>query len=101
MESDNCEPPKPRLKTGRLGKSLSSVFQRRMPEAPVKRMPPLGGGFCLSASSKATISFSKRLTGGVSPRAKVTKAKRVQRRAREERMRVRQHVSGGKLQPKG
>ena len=45
------------------GKSSASVFHMRMPEAPVNKTAPSGGGCFLSAASKARISFSQRSLG--------------------------------------
>ena len=52
--------------TVRSAKSSANVFHRRMLEEPTKRIAFCGGGFVLSARSKASISAAK---GGAAGRA--------------------------------
>src|SRR6185436_16413875 len=61
MQSEICEPPKPRLMTRYCGKSCGTDFHMRMLELPTNSMACLGAGFVLSLASKARISFSKAL----------------------------------------
>src|SRR5258706_10795784 len=57
-ESASCEPPKPRLITGREGKWTVRLVHFLMLELPTKTMQFLGGGLVLSLASNAPISFS-------------------------------------------
>src|SRR5262245_60276359 len=87
-----CEPPKPRLITGRSGKDLSS-FHIRIVELPMNRMPFLGGGFSASCFSKSAIVFSQRAgshfaaccarTCGTPPTARATSSRPVTMRTLE------------------
>jgi len=52
-----CEPPKPRLITGRSGK-LSAVRHMRMLELPTNSTASRGHAFLASHASKAAMSFS-------------------------------------------
>src|SRR5437867_1576711 len=56
-ESAMCEPPKPRLITGKSGND-SFKFHIRMLELPTNNAPCFGGGCLRSASSNAAIVFS-------------------------------------------
>src|SRR5712671_6316869 len=57
-ESASCEPPKPRLTTGKEGKWTVRLVHFLMLELPTKTMQFLGGGLVLSLASNALISFS-------------------------------------------
>src|SRR5436190_3566905 len=57
-ESAICEPPNPRLTTGKSGKSCARLVHLLMLELPTNTMQFLGGGFVVSLASKAAISFS-------------------------------------------
>ena len=58
VESTTSDPPKPRLNTGRPGKSCARVVQRRIIEEPMNSIPPRGGGLVRSDFSYAEISCS-------------------------------------------